>query len=171
MREGPSDKPDLRVIEGGKKELRELPRNTEAVDPRRTNIEKVRKLSPSLDLYLSHRPQDKEERIGLVQKLNDELQRLPAGSPVPYEAVRKRTIEKFGDRPPNPQGAFTWRDRTEEQVEWDEKQALEWANLVAERMEAMAEQQRKVEKLEDHLTDAAARYYRDEDSNPSNEDA
>jgi len=168
MKEGPSDIPNLHVIQGGKKELKELPRSQEAADARRANIERVRKLSPSLDLYLSQRPADREQRMILLQKISDELWKLPVGGRDPRDAAWKRTEEKLGKYPPHPiPGFHMWFDKTDEQIAWNEQYTLEHANAVGEKMNLIAEQQRKVGQFEDFLTDAAARHYADEDVDPS----
>jgi hypothetical protein len=165
MKESPSGKPNLRVIEGGKKELKTLPRNKEASDPRRANIELVRKLSPSLDSYLSQRPTDREERMRLLFDISQELWKLPAGGADAGNAALKRNREKLGERPRHAHANFTWRDTTDEQLDWDEQFALEHANAVAEKIHATFEQQRKIDKLEDDLSDAVARHYAEDNSN------
>ncbi len=101
----------------------------------------------------------------LIHNISEELSKLPAGGADAGNAALKRNREKLGERPRHTHANFTWRDFTDEQLAWDEQYALEHANAVAEKIHATFEQQRKIAKLEDDLSDAVARHYAEEDSN------
>jgi hypothetical protein len=164
MREKPPDDRNFRVIEGGKKELRQHDRQKPERTARDANIARARKLSPSLDRYLAQRPADKEERQLLLTNISRELWELPkVGGPDARNAAWPKAESKFGARP-RVEGQFTWRDATEEQVGWDEQYMLEHANAIGEKLVAMEDQESKLRDLEGHLTRGAEKFYNEDTS-------
>ena len=161
----PGDKKDthLRVIEGGKRGLKEHERPNTNLTPLEKNLGRVRQLSPALDRYLTQPPADRIERIELLGEVTRELAKLtPSDENSAYNVAARRTREKFGERPVT--GEYHWRLRTEEQVAWDGQECLEWANAIGECLAAADEQRAKVRGLEEHLDREAAKFYSDEEA-------
>jgi hypothetical protein len=160
----PEKPPGFRVIEGGKKELKQHDKHKAEPTTWDKHIARVRTLCPSLDQYLRQPPADRIERMILLEQIRKELQALPAGDRDSLDAARHRMTEKFGEYPRT--HFFSWRDKSDEQIEWEERYELEFANAIGEKMEATEEQEQKLGMLEDHLTNKAEKAYRDEDSGP-----
>jgi PAS domain-containing protein len=155
------DTPRFRVIDGGKKELRELgKRKTEPTEWDR-NIARVRTFSPSLDQYLTQRPTDRLERMILLRRIRDELWAMPAGGADTRNTASQRNQEKHGKRERTKN--YLWQDATDQQIAWDERYTMEYANAIAEKMTAIEQEELKIRGLEDHLTEEAAKAYGDND--------
>jgi hypothetical protein len=161
MSEKPPENGTFRVIEGGKKDLREHGRQRTEATSWDNNIATVRKFSPSLDQYLRQQPVDRIDRMILLERVRNELWALPLGGADPQSAALQRNEEKHGKRPYTPNAG--WRDATDEQIAWDEAFIMEYANAIAEIKTAVEEQDQKLWGLEDHLEDEAAKAYRDDD--------
>lgn len=157
MKEKPPDKPHLRVIEGGKRDLRELAPRVIAADPRISKIDKVRTLSPALDRYLKHRPEENPDVLGLLREITDEFWKLPGGGADTRNAAYARTEAKLGPWPRT--ASYHWLTANDAQVAWDEAFTLEYACGIAEQLDATAEHERKLNNLERHLDKAAERHY------------
>jgi hypothetical protein len=169
MKERSPDNGPFRVIEGGKKELREHNRLRAEPSSGGTNVQRVRQLSPSLDEYLRQPPADRAERMSLLEKISRELWDLPAGGADPRDVALQRTKAKVGEFPRTEN--YNWKEATDQQIEWDERFALEYASAVGENMAAIEEQRQKLSDLEDHLTEEATKAYGDDgDFKPRTED-
>src|ERR1700731_1682904 len=154
MQEKPPDDRNFRVIEGGKRELREHKKTRDEPTQWDTNIARVRKLAPSLDTYLAEPPVDRVERKRLLEKIYNELWALPAGGADSRNAASQRNKEKHGERPRGEDSS--WMDTTDEQIAWDERYEMEFAYAIGEKMAAIEEQEAKLVGLEDHLNREAA---------------
>lgn len=161
MPEKPPDNRTFRVIEGGKKVLRERDRQRSEATSLDHNAATVRKFSPSLDQYLKQKPVDRIDRIILLERIRNEFWALPLGGHDPQRAALQRNEEKHGKRPYTPNAG--WRDATDAQIAWDEGFIMEYANAIAEMKTAVEEQDQKLWDLEDRLESEARNAYRDDD--------
>jgi hypothetical protein len=165
MKEKPPEERNFRVIEGGKRELKGKG-GSEEPSRRNENLALIRKLSASLDKYLTSRPADREERVILLDQIYHELWALPSGGANPRNAALRRTEAKLGKRPIT--GNY-WRNPTDEEITWSEHYAMEHANAVGEKMMMEIKLQRKLQDLENHLSTKAARAYDEGGETPSSD--